>query len=114
MTSKSSIWRRPSYKSPNQQSKNMTSYTQVDANEITDLKQWDEDMMSFKYKGVEYVYYLSFIDAYWGMVEENEITLNPYLHDDLETTGTVGRWDPEKKTAVFEDEWLKKQREEEE
>tara|TARA_Y100001970_G_C14061708_1_gene764535 strand:+ start:709 stop:867 length:159 start_codon:yes stop_codon:yes gene_type:complete len=46
------------------------------------------------------------MDAYWGMVEENEITLNPYLHDDLETTGTVGRWDPEKKTAVFQDEWL--------
>ena len=72
------------------------------------------NMVCFMYKGVEYVYYLSSMDAYWGMVEENDITLNPYLHNDFEMTGTVGRWDPVKKTAVFSDKWLKKQREEEE
>ena len=84
-------------------------HTQVDASNITVRGNIpDEDMVVFDYDGISYVYYTSFMDTYFGMVEEHEITLNPYLRDEGEMfkSGVIGYWDAEKNTAVFKDKWL--------
>lgn len=90
-----------------------TAYTQVDAAEISNIKTHDDedvDMVCFTHNGIHYVYYLNFVDAFWGMIEKNDITLNPYLHDDYEMckSGTLGIWDEDKKTAIFKTKWLNK------
>ena len=85
-------------------------YTEIDSSNITVRGKCacDEDMVVFDYDGVSYVYYTSFMDTYFGMVEKHEITLNPYLRDEGEMfkSGVVGNWDTEKNTAVFDEKWL--------
>ena len=88
------------------------AYTQVDAADITNLYKSsdpDDNMVFFDYKGIRYAYYLADMeDTYWGMVEENDITLNPYTHEEdrMYKTGKIGWWDKEKKTAMFKTSWL--------
>jgi len=77
---------------------------QTDANEITNIVKCNKDMVSFNYKGTSYVYYITFMDAFWGTVSKYDITLNPYAHDYnlFQKTGVVGRWDPENNTAMLD------------
>ena len=85
-------------------------YTEIDPSNIAVRGRCacDEEMVVFDYDGISYVYYTTFMDAYFAMVEEREITLNPYLRDEGEMfkSGIVGYWDTEKNTAVFKDKWL--------
>ena len=85
-------------------------YTDIDPSNITVRGKCarDEDMVVFDYDGVSYVYYTSLMDTYFAMVEEHEITLNPYLRDEdeMHKSGIVGYWDAEKNTAVFKEKWL--------
>lgn len=90
------------------------AYTQVNTDDITirGTCACDEDMVVFDYDGISYVYYTDLVDTYFGMVEEHDITLNPYLHGEHEMhkTAVIGRWDAEKNTAVFENKWLNQDR----
>ena len=90
------------------------AYTTIKADDITIRGKCacDEDMVVFDYDGISYVYYTSIMDTYYGMVEEHDITLNPYLRDEgeMHKTGIIGKWDSEKNTAVFKDKWLNQDR----
>ena len=85
-------------------------YTEIDSSNITVRGKCacDEDMVVFDYDGISYVYYTSIMDTYYGMVEEHQITLNPYLRDEgeMHKTGIIGKWDSEKNTAAFDEKWL--------
>ena len=61
-------------------------YTEIDSSNIAVRGKCacDEDMVVFDYDGISYVYYTSIMDTYYGMVEEHDITLNPYLRDEGE------------------------------
>ena len=85
--------------------------TLIDTNEITNIapENREDNIVSFKHHGVYYVYYTDFVDAFYGMVEKYDITLDPYRREDdiMHKTGVIGKWDPEKQTAYFSDKWLK-------
>ena len=89
-------------------------YTEIDPSNIAVRGEVPvyEEMVVFDYDGISYVYYTSIMDTYYGMVEEHDITLNPYLRDEgeMHKTGIIGKWDSEKNTAVFKDKWLNQDR----
>ena len=89
-------------------------YTEIDSSNITVRGKCacDEDMVVFDYDGISYVYYTSLVDAYWGMVEEHEITLNPYLRDEGEMYRPVSLaiGIPKKTPRSSRDKWLNQDR----
>ena len=96
--------------SPNNQERSIMP--EINRSDVTNVVENKSDaVVHFEYQGVAYVYFCwmdEVFESHDGDFEDFDIVINPWLHDDFDTVGIVGRWDKDKQIPVFKDGWLEK------